>query len=289
MSNPGVRRKSGAGESCFNLGARRESRSVSANEFIRSYRLSEIDDFLLEQDRASGRASCSGSAASSTGEDRNCYQSIVRSTSTPSWAACEEAGDSSVSAVCDDSFKSSQLQILEEIQRENRNKKKESTSGTSEEAKASGIDPTTLSNSHQRNSQRLHSKGCLSFCKKSGDGAADNWEDDQVLVFPNGRIIRLKGTQHTHEAIERGNATLVHCFNCRSSMQVSSRAKAVYCPVCHEATPIDLARVCSPFADPRSATSRSAALYDRKIARSIQHDEIDVAVARKVAKNAPRR
>lgn len=101
--------------------------------------------------------------------------------------------------------------------------------------------------------------------------------EDSLTLLPNGKKVRLKGTQHTYMAMEAGTAVLVRCFLCQCVLHVpSSTITAVYCPICQEVMPLELA---AP--DGATATLPSS---DVEIACAVQQQEVDVACARKAAK-----
>jgi len=127
--------------------------------------------------------------------------------------------------------------------------------------------------------------------------SSSRYHHDQVLQLPDGKRLRLKGADATYRAMQQGTAATVHCFECKAAMKVNSTAKAVYCTRCRNVTPIDLARVPTDAASglpPMELLVASSAVHankdDMRFAASAQNDEIDVAVARKVAeyRNPPR-
>jgi LSD1 subclass zinc finger protein len=100
----------------------------------------------------------------------------------------------------------------------------------------------------------------------------NSYGQDVVSVLPNGQQLRLKGTSHTYKAIENGTASLAQCFSCCALLQVPQGTKALYCPFCHDITPIVIAQ---------SSISQS---YDNHVASVVQQQELEVAHARKMAK-----
>jgi LSD1 subclass zinc finger protein len=95
--------------------------------------------------------------------------------------------------------------------------------------------------------------------------------EDSARHVSKGRKLRLKGARHVYKAIENGTSTLVQCFNCRTSLHVPQACTAVYCAVCHQVTPMDLAR---------TSASGASTLNDSEIAEALQRQELDVALAR---------
>jgi hypothetical protein len=88
--------------------------------------------------------------------------------------------------------------------------------------------------------------------------------------FANGKKMRVKGARQVYKAIENGTSTLVQCFNCHTSLHVPQTCTAVYCAVCHQVTPMDLAR---------SSAAGASTLDDSEIAAALQRQEVDVALA----------
>lgn len=102
---------------------------------------------------------------------------------------------------------------------------------------------------------------------------------DRVTRLPNGgKKLRIKGTLHTYKAIAEGKATLVQCPCCQTVLQVVSTAKKMLCPSCKQITSMSLA---NQLTNANSSTSA-----DTVIAKGLQRQEDDVALAQKRAKIA---
>jgi hypothetical protein len=82
---------------------------------------------------------------------------------------------------------------------------------------------------------------------------------DRTVLLSNGRRLRVKGTKHVYKSIAEGKAVLVQCSSCDIVSQVDPACQALYCPICHQLTPVSA-----------SITTTS----DSELARSIQHPEI---------------
>mmetsp|Transcript_43740 Transcript_43740/g.106065 ORF Transcript_43740/g.106065 Transcript_43740/m.106065 type:complete len:512 (+) Transcript_43740:64-1599(+) len=109
--------------------------------------------------------------------------------------------------------------------------------------------------------------------------------DDQVVKVGN-RNLKVKGTEKTFEAIAHGEAIVVQCPTCAAILQVSSTAKLLYCVICKNVTPVNLARD-QTVVDPSSSTEGvDASALDSRIARTLQDQEMDVACARKLASHS---
>jgi hypothetical protein len=81
---------------------------------------------------------------------------------------------------------------------------------------------------------------------------------DRTVLLSNGRRLRVKGTKHVYKSIAEGKAVLVQCSSCDIVSQVDPACQALYCPICHQLTPVS-----------ESITTAS----DSELARSIQHQE----------------
>lgn len=101
--------------------------------------------------------------------------------------------------------------------------------------------------------------------------------------------LRVQGTRKAYDAIATGNAIIVQCATCQAILQIASSAKLLYCTLCENVTPVDLARE-QAVTDPRTnnstaaANDTTAADLDERISRTLQNQEQDVACARKMAK-----
>jgi hypothetical protein len=99
--------------------------------------------------------------------------------------------------------------------------------------------------------------------------------EDCVQRLSNGRKLRLKGTRHVYKAMERGTSALAQCFNCQALLHVPDACTAVYCSLCHQVTPMDLAR--------RRPSDDGVDLGDSEIAAALQRQELDLALSRDAA------
>ena len=103
-------------------------------------------------------------------------------------------------------------------------------------------------------------------------------EDDALIELSQGRTLRVRGTNHTWKSIANGQATLVQCPMCRTILQVGSNAKLLYCTNCH---------VVSLIQKDSTQLQVAVANDDEKIARVLQKQEVNVAVCKQMAKQAP--
>ena len=110
--------------------------------------------------------------------------------------------------------------------------------------------------------------------------------DDQVVKVGR-RNLRVRGTEKTFEAIAHGKAIIVQCPTCAAILQVSSTAKLLYCVICTNVTPLNLARD-QAVVDPSSSTAGvdDTSALDSRIARTLQDQEMDIACARKLASHS---
>jgi hypothetical protein len=61
---------------------------------------------------------------------------------------------------------------------------------------------------------------------------------DRTVLLSNGRRLRVKGTKHVYKSIAEGKAVLVQCSSCDIVSQVDPACQALYCPICHQLTPV---------------------------------------------------
>lgn len=217
----------------------------------------------------------------------------------PNHAASVEAHVSefdALDALEDEEFILDQKRILEQIQRESQTKR-EAEAPASQAASVPRLVndeelqyPTPPSSRSRAHSYNGFSRVVLedSICPllrdwgviDADEGAAESREtftrltaapEDRTKLFSKGKKMRLKGARHVYKAIENGTSTLVRCFNCHTSLHVPQTCTAVYCTVCHQVTPMDLAR---------SSAAGASTLNDSEIAESLQRQELDVALAR---------
>jgi hypothetical protein len=127
---------------------------------------------------------------------------------------------------------------------------------------------------HRRPSPR-RAASTSSLEDKTNDTVIPRHEDSLIELY-GGRKLQVRGTNHTWKCIAKGKATLVQCPVCFTILQVGSNAKLLYCTQCHEVSPIGLV-VDSTMFDYR---------LDGKIAIVMQQQELEVAIAQKMAKNA---
>jgi hypothetical protein len=131
---------------------------------------------------------------------------------------------------------------------------------------------------------------------------------DQVIPVGPNTTLHVRGTARTYDAIASGDAILVQCAACLAVLQIGRSAKLLYCGVCENVTPVELAREqavtnpwgvfpsagasvgCSSAMDDEASSLSlryrpSATLrMDSHIARTVQNQEMDVACARKLAR-----
>lgn len=102
------------------------------------------------------------------------------------------------------------------------------------------------------------------------------YEQDGHVKIYQGKRIQVRGTNHTWKKIAKGNATLVQCPVCSTILQVGTSARLLFCTKCNEVSPI-------------SVHMNSSMDYraDGLIAVVVQQQEVDVAFAMKMARNAP--
>jgi hypothetical protein len=210
-------------------------------------------------------------------------------------AKARMAGFSSSSALDDEEFILDQKRMLEQIQREFQAKRDAQALGTPAASVSRLVNdsevpcPLPLSSRPRTQSSNGVSRVALedSICPLlrdwdvlDADEAVAHSRDsfrrlkavpeDCAMRFANGKKMRVKGARHVYKAIENGTSTLVRCFNCHTSLHVPQTCTAVYCAVCHQVTPMDLART--------SAGSGST-FDDSEIAAALQRQELDVALA----------
>jgi LSD1 subclass zinc finger protein len=116
----------------------------------------------------------------------------------------------------------------------------------------------------QRSDELVREKGKLKDTRR-----------DRTAQLSNGKTLKLKGTKHVLKALSKGTAVLVRCAGCQSALQAPSSCTAVYCSLCHQVTPIDLAR---SLADSGDAPS------DGDMAVALQRQELELAQATKASK-----
>lgn len=78
------------------------------------------------------------------------------------------------------------------------------------------------------------------------------FRDDCTASLPNGMTLRLKGTKHVYDSLQQGTCAVVRCHHCQALLQVPQSSSAVYCPLCHRVTPMEVAL--------RGATAADSAL-----------------------------
>jgi ribosomal protein L37AE/L43A len=96
--------------------------------------------------------------------------------------------------------------------------------------------------------QRRPKLSMKSFTSSLTGGQLPSEEDDLVRAYGS-QSLRIKGTNHTWKEIEQGQATLVQCPSCSTILQVSRKAKLLYCTKCQEVSPIAL------YGDNKSTTN----------------------------------
>lgn len=101
-------------------------------------------------------------------------------------------------------------------------------------------------------------------------------EQDALIELYQGKKIQVRGTNHTWKSIAKGNATLVQCPVCFTILQVGASAKLLFCTRCNEVSPIGV------HTDGAVMDYRA----DGLIAVVVQQQEVDVAFAKKMARNA---
>lgn len=99
-------------------------------------------------------------------------------------------------------------------------------------------------------------------------------EQDALVELYQGKKIQVRGTNHTWKSIAKGKATLVQCPVCFTILQVGSTAKLLFCTKCNEVSPVGI--------HDSSMDYRA----DGLIAVVVQQQEVDVALAKKMARNA---
>lgn len=98
--------------------------------------------------------------------------------------------------------------------------------------------------------------------------------DDRVGRFRSGKKVRIVGASRVYDDISRGNAVIVQCPHCNTSLQVGQEATNVFCSVC--------GRVSAAKSMMQGSISRG--IVDHEIASNVQDQEYDVAMARLQAK-----
>ena len=163
--------------------------------------------------------------------------------------------------------------------------------------------------------QPRHLATLLSAPRRDSGGADVRYRTKEELATPSSSAelllndtvtkvgkqrVRIKGTRHVYESISNGTATLVRCVSCHGVFQVSATAKRLYCTHCHEISPIlpvGTAAMMTPAAASATAATPTATAaplagaggcgneqrLDHQIARVVQQQEDDVALARKLA------
>eukprot|EP00540_Astrosyne_radiata_P023304 CAMPEP_0116852432 /NCGR_PEP_ID=MMETSP0418-20121206/17287_1 /TAXON_ID=1158023 /ORGANISM="Astrosyne radiata, Strain 13vi08-1A" /LENGTH=307 /DNA_ID=CAMNT_0004484589 /DNA_START=193 /DNA_END=1116 /DNA_ORIENTATION=- len=166
----------------------------------------------------------------------------------------------------------------------------------SKHKKEAAISPTNTTKQEAPNKSTM-SRACdddNSSTQGSSTGALP-FSEDTTVNLNDGRKVRVRGIKHTWKDIARGETTLVNCPGCRAVLQVGAKAKLLYCTQCGEVSPIE-----SPKHDKegsskvtsRSGGQRAGAQHvpcltagDGQIAQVVQQQEMDVAIARKLARN----
>lgn len=113
----------------------------------------------------------------------------------------------------------------------------------------------------------------------SAIGVMATTTDDCVQKVSAVKKLRLKGTRHVYKAIEQGTSALAQCFNCHTILHVPKSCTAVYCSMCHQVTPMELACATTNSCDARSSKIDTT-IGDDEIAAILQQQELDVACAR---------
>jgi len=111
--------------------------------------------------------------------------------------------------------------------------------------------------------------------EKDANSHTTRCEHDALFELYQGKKIQVRGTNHTWKSIAKGNATLVQCPVCFTILQVGSTAKLLFCTKCNEVSPI--------LSDVSASLDYRA---DGLIAVVVQQQEVDVAFAKKMARNA---
>ena len=109
--------------------------------------------------------------------------------------------------------------------------------------------------------------------------------EDQSFQVGN-KNLRVKGTSKTYDAIAKGNAIIVQCASCKAIMQVGATAKLLYCSLCQNVTPVKLAQEQLVVDPHQQGQNYDPQELDARISRTIQNQEKDVALARKLAKTS---
>jgi hypothetical protein len=110
--------------------------------------------------------------------------------------------------------------------------------------------------------------------KDAGRPYTTQCEQDALVELYQGKKIQVRGTNHTWKSIAKGKATLVQCPVCFTILQVGLTAKLLFCTKCSEVSPIGIHDSTTDFR------------ADGLIAIVVQQQEVDVALAKKMARNA---
>jgi hypothetical protein len=162
-----------------------------------------------------------------------------------------------------------------------------STICTSPRTRASAMAPATPS--RKRDTADMSEKIRFSKSEPSLQSYRHHVVEDQSFQVGN-KNLRVRGTNKTYDDIANGNAIIAQCASCKAIMQVGATAKLLYCSICEFVTPVKLAQE-QQVMDPRGvdghalSNDRQQAL-DACISRTIQSQEKDVALARKLAKTS---
>ena len=134
----------------------------------------------------------------------------------------------------------------------------------------------------QRSTISPNESSCKEVPRKQGTatkGRAKTTVPDQVELLGDGKKLRIKGTHHAVKSVEKGEAVIVMCPSpsCKAVLQVDKKAKNVFCVFCKQIAPLSSAHSALD-------SSRLLPAQHDSIARSVQRQEFEVAVARKAAK-----
>ena len=146
--------------------------------------------------------------------------------------------------------------------------------------------------SKDNDSSCSNSKASVSSASIAKDEARiGNMADRRTMPFSNdatvdlygGKKLKVRGTKHTWKDIARGRATLVQCPSCHTFLQVGAKAKLLYCSQCGEISSLRIQAV-QAHGQPGQSTS-GANPIDGRIAQVVQQQEMDIAIAKKLAKS----
>ena len=135
--------------------------------------------------------------------------------------------------------------------------------------------------------------------------------NDTTVELYGGKTVRVRGTKHTWRDIARGRATIVQCPACSAVLQIGAKVKLLYCSQCGEISPLDRTvqppstvpatnTGCPnrhnsshpssrtrpgavPSSGPSSLSANRRGMTDNDIAQVVQQQEMDVAIAKKLA------